>query len=98
MCWTAVGPAGIPVSWDAEMTQLVPNEVVAWRSLPGEAIENEGIVRFEECPEGTRLDIKMSYSPPAGAIGHAARRTGRSTAGRADTREQSARRYERASR
>ncbi|XYH95376.1 SRPBCC family protein [Sorangium sp. So ce1128] len=71
MRWTAVGPAGIPVSWDAELTQLVPNEVVAWRSLPGEAIENAGIVRFEECPEGTRLDIKMSYNPPAGTLGHA---------------------------
>ncbi|XYI02661.1 SRPBCC family protein [Sorangium sp. So ce1128] len=71
MRWTAAGPAGIAVSWDAELTQLVPNEVVAWRSLPGQAIENEGIVRLEECPEGTRLDVKMSYNPPAGALGHA---------------------------
>ncbi|WP_437737509.1 SRPBCC family protein [Sorangium sp. So ce1335] len=71
MRWTAVGPAGIPVSWDAEMTQLVPNELIAWRSLPGQAIENEGVVRLEECPEGTRLDVKMSYNPPAGALGHA---------------------------
>ncbi|WP_437931372.1 SRPBCC family protein [Sorangium sp. So ce291] len=71
MRWTAAGPAGIPVSWDAELTQLVPNEVVAWRSLPGQAIENEGVVRLEECPEGTRLDVKMSYNPPAGALGHA---------------------------
>ncbi|WP_437626852.1 SRPBCC family protein [Sorangium sp. So ce1151] len=72
MRWTAADPAGIPVSWDAELTQLVPNEVVAWRSLPGQAIDNEGIVRLEECPEGTRLDVKMSYNPPAGALGHAA--------------------------
>ncbi|WP_437878488.1 SRPBCC family protein [Sorangium sp. So ce513] len=69
--WTAVGPAGIPVSWDAEMTQLVPNELIAWRSLPGQAVENEGVVRMEERPEGTRLDVKMSYNPPAGALGHA---------------------------
>ncbi|WP_438029878.1 SRPBCC family protein [Sorangium sp. So ce233] len=68
MRWTAVGPAGIPVSWDAELTQLVPNEVVAWRSLPGEAIESEGIVRLEEAPEGTRLHIGLSYTPPAGAV------------------------------
>ncbi|KYF96833.1 hypothetical protein BE17_06495 [Sorangium cellulosum] len=71
MRWTAVGPAAIAVSWDAELTQLVPNEVVAWRSLPGQAIENEGIVRIEECPEGTRLDVRMSYSSPAGALGDA---------------------------
>ncbi|WP_437291104.1 SRPBCC family protein [Sorangium sp. So ce406] len=68
MRWTAVGPAGIPVTWDAELTQLVPNEVVAWRSLPGEPIESEGIVRLEEDPEGTRLDIGLSYTPPAGAV------------------------------
>ncbi|KYF67633.1 SRPBCC family protein [Sorangium cellulosum] len=68
MRWTAVGPAGMPVSWDAELTQLVPNEVVAWRSLPGEAIESEGIVRLAEAPEGTRLDIGLSYTPPAGAV------------------------------
>ncbi|HTN92530.1 MAG TPA: SRPBCC family protein [Sorangium sp.] len=71
MRWTAVGPAAIAVSWDAELTQLVPNEVVAWRSLPGQAIENEGIVRIEECPEGTRLDVRMSYNSPAGALGDA---------------------------
>ncbi|XXT25184.1 SRPBCC family protein [Sorangium sp. So ce429] len=71
MRWTAVGPAAIAVSWNAELTQLVPNEVVAWRSLPGQAIENEGIVRLEECPEGTRLDVRMSYNSPAGALGDA---------------------------
>ncbi|WP_437515546.1 SRPBCC family protein [Sorangium sp. So ce1099] len=71
MRWTAVGQAAIAVSWDAELTQLVPNEVVAWRSLPGQAIENEGVVRLEECPEGTRLDVRMSYSSPAGALGDA---------------------------
>lgn len=68
MRWTAVDPAGIPVSWDAELTQLVPNEVVAWRSLPGEAIESEGIVRIEEDPEGTRVHIRLWYAPPAGSV------------------------------
>ena len=70
MRWNAVGPAGIPVSWDAELTQLVPNEIIAWRSLPGQAVENEGTVRLEACPEGTRLHVAMSYNPPASALGH----------------------------
>ncbi len=35
------------------------------------AIENAGIARFEANPDGsTRLDIRMSYNPPAGALGH----------------------------
>jgi len=69
--WRAVGPAGISVEWDAEITELVPNEVLAWKSVPGSTIENEGIVRFESDPAGgTQADIQISYNPPAGALGH----------------------------
>jgi uncharacterized membrane protein len=58
--------------WDAEITERVPDEVLAWRSVPGAVIANAGIVRFERCPDGsTRLDLRMSYNPPAGAVGHA---------------------------
>lgn len=70
--WVAEGPARIPVVWDAEVTERVPDEVFAWRSVPGSVIANAGIVRFDECPDGsTRLDIRMSYNPPAGSVGHA---------------------------
>ena len=69
--WVAAGPAGIPVAWDGEITELSPNKVVAWRSAPGAVVENAGIARFEANPDGsTRLDIRMSYNPPAGALGH----------------------------
>ncbi len=35
-------------------------------------VENAGIIHFEEAGGGrTRLDIRLSYNPPAGAIGHA---------------------------
>jgi uncharacterized membrane protein len=70
--WTAAGPAGIPLSWDAEITRHVPNQEIEWRSCPGSAVENHGIVRFDDFGDGTtRLTIRMSYSPPAGALGHA---------------------------
>ena len=69
--WTVEGPGGIPVSWDAEVTALEPNEVLAWETLPGASVEHAGIVRVEPVDENrTRLDIRMSYNPPAGAIGH----------------------------
>jgi uncharacterized membrane protein len=70
--WVAEGPARVPVAWDAEITQRVPNQIFAWRSVDGASIGNAGIVRFD--PEGdgcTRVDIQMSYNPPAGAVGHA---------------------------
>jgi uncharacterized membrane protein len=70
--WVAMGPAGLGVSWDAEVTQLIPNKVLAWRSEPGAAIKNAGVIRFDTNPDGsTRMDIRMSYNPPGGAIGHA---------------------------
>src|SRR5262249_59360390 len=30
--WVAEGPAGLDVSWEAEITQQVPNRLLAWRS------------------------------------------------------------------
>jgi uncharacterized membrane protein len=70
--WVAVGPAGISIAWEAEITQVVPNKLMAWQSAPGSAVGNAGVARFEPNPDGsTRLDIQMSYNPPAGALGHA---------------------------
>jgi uncharacterized membrane protein len=69
--WVASGPAGIPVSWTAVFTRVVPNEILAWRSEPGSVIANSGIIRFEKLDEwSTRLDIHLSYNPPGGALGH----------------------------
>jgi uncharacterized membrane protein len=71
--WTVAGPAGIPVEWEAVITKLEPDRLIAWQSAPGSMVEQQGIVRFR--PDGddkTVVDIKLSYHPPAGAIGHAA--------------------------
>jgi uncharacterized membrane protein len=69
--WVAAGPGGTEVEWDAVVTECEPNRVVAWRSVPGSTVANAGIVRFDPNPDGsTRIDIRMSYSPPAGALGH----------------------------
>ncbi|MFN3326629.1 MAG: SRPBCC family protein [Bryobacteraceae bacterium] len=69
--WVAEGPAGVSAVWDAEVTESRQNELLAWRSLPGSTVETAGVVRFEPTPSGgTRISIRMSYSPPAGALGH----------------------------
>lgn len=69
--WVVAGPAGVSVEWDAEITRLVPNRLIAFRSLPGSAVEQRGLIHFTPTAEGdTSVDIKMSYNPPAGAIGH----------------------------
>lgn len=70
--WVIEGPAGMSVDWTAEETARAPNEVLAWRTVEGSAIAHAGIVRFAPTEEGgTRIDLKMSYNPPAGALGHA---------------------------
>jgi uncharacterized membrane protein len=70
--WTVAGPAGLPVKWNAVVTDLIPNKIIAWKSEAGSAIANAGIVRFDtNNGAGTRVTVRMSYNPPAGAIGHA---------------------------
>jgi uncharacterized membrane protein len=69
--WVVAGPAGVSVEWDAEITKQVPNQLIAFKSLPGSAIEQKGLVHFTATSDGdTCVDVKMSYNPPAGAIGH----------------------------
>jgi uncharacterized membrane protein len=44
--WTVTGPLGTRLSWDAEETRRVPNELLAWTSLPGAAGQHAGVVRL----------------------------------------------------
>jgi uncharacterized membrane protein len=69
--WKVGGPAGLLIEWDAAITELDFNKTLAWKSLPGAIIWQEGVTRFTSNPDDTtRLDIKMSYKPPAGLLGH----------------------------
>lgn len=69
--WTAKGPGGKTVSWDAEITDDRPNERIAWRSLPGAGVPNRGEVRFLPAPggRGTELRVDLAYDPPGGILG-----------------------------
>jgi uncharacterized membrane protein len=69
--WTVVGPAGLLYEWEGAIIRQVPNQVLEFESAPGSAVEQHGVVRFEPNADGgTRVDVKMSYRPPLGAIGH----------------------------
>lgn len=69
--WTAKAPAGATVAWDAEIVEDRPNELIAWRSLDGAAVDNAGAVRFAPAPggRGTEVRVEFQYDPPAGALG-----------------------------
>jgi uncharacterized membrane protein len=69
--WTVGGPAGLRVQWDAGITDLDFNERLAWKSLPGAVVDQAGVTQFSSNPDGsTCVDVKMSYNPPAGVLGH----------------------------
>ncbi len=69
--WVVSGPAGVSVTFDVMVTKRVPNQVLAWKTLPGSPIQHAGIVHFMPNGHGgTTVDIKMSYNPVIGGVGH----------------------------
>jgi len=67
--WTARGPIGIAVEWDAEIVNDIPDQVIGWRSLEGSDVDNGGSVRFESNGAGTVVKVSLQYNPPAGQLG-----------------------------
>ena len=54
--------AGKDKEWDAEITEQVPDQRIAWRSTSG--APNAGTVRFEPLNKGrTRVQLTMEYEP-----------------------------------
>jgi uncharacterized membrane protein len=69
--WIVAGPAGLPIEWTAQVTEMVRNELLSWKSESGSPIRHSGVIHFEPVHEGsTRVHIELCYHPPAGAIGH----------------------------
>ena len=70
--WVVAGPAGVPVHWTADLTRVISHEVIEWCASADSEVKHEGSVQFEPNGSGgTRLTVRMSYVPPAGAFGHA---------------------------
>lgn len=69
--WVAGGPAKTTVEWDAQITRYQPNKLLAWKSLPGSTIRTSGTLRLEQLSgRATRVDLELSFIPPAGQLGH----------------------------
>lgn len=73
--WRARGPAGTSVEWNAEIINEVPNQVIGWQSLEGADVVSAGSVNFDDAPgRGTRVSVRLQYSPPGGKVGAAVAR------------------------
>ena len=69
--WKVAGPAGSSMEFQSHITRDVPNESIAWETIPDSQIHHTGVVRFEENWDGgTRVTVQMTYMPPAGMVGH----------------------------
>jgi uncharacterized membrane protein len=70
--WKVAGPGNIPIEWDAEITKVVPDKMIAWKSVKGSSFAHAGYVLFEPNDDGsTEITVRLSYNPPVGAAGHA---------------------------
>jgi uncharacterized membrane protein len=74
--WRASAPFGKVVEWDAETTQDIPGQLIAWQSVDGADIDNSGEVRLAPAPgdRGTEIQVTLRYDLPGGALGKAAAR------------------------
>ena len=69
--WIVKGPGGSRFEWNSVLTEQSRPNRLAWRSEPGAEIPNSGSIQFERHRGGTLVTVRMAYTPPAGAIGHA---------------------------
>ncbi|MEV6741724.1 SRPBCC family protein [Streptomyces sp. NPDC051104] len=74
--WQASAPFGKAVEWDAETTQDVPGQLIAWRSVDGADIDTSGEARFVPAPggRGTEIRVTLRYELPGGVLGKTAAR------------------------
>jgi uncharacterized membrane protein len=71
--WIVEGPLGTDIAWDSVITQDIPGKRISWRSVEDADVDNEGSVEFLETAGAifTEMRVRMSYRPPAGALGKA---------------------------
>jgi uncharacterized membrane protein len=69
--WRAAGPPGVELVWEAEISDQRIDERIAWRSLEGATVANQGEVEFRPAPRqrGTEVRVRLRYDPPAGKLG-----------------------------
>ena len=63
--WT-VNIDGKEFQWDAQITQIVPNESIGWKSCNGP--KHTGRINFAPLGDQTVVHVTMNYAPPLGRL------------------------------
>lgn len=58
---------GRDFEWDAQITQVLPNESIGWKSLSGP--KHTGRISFSPLGNQTVVHVLMNYAPPLGPVG-----------------------------
>lgn len=68
--WTARGPLGIKLEWEAEIMNEKENELIAWRSVDGSEVDTAGSVHFRERSHGrgTEMRVVLKYDAHAAQL------------------------------
>lgn len=70
--WTA-NLNGVDINWEAEITEDVPGEKIAWRSLIISEVRNQGQVTFRDVPgvQATEVTVELEYGSDSGNLARA---------------------------
>jgi uncharacterized membrane protein len=71
--WVAKTPGDVRIEWDSEVMEDIPNQRIAWRSLPGSDVTHSGSVDFDRAPgnRGTIVRVQADYGNAAHALASA---------------------------
>jgi uncharacterized membrane protein len=58
---------GKQFQWDADITQVLPNQSIGWKSLGGP--KHSGRINFAPLRDQTLVHVTMNYVPPLGEFG-----------------------------
>jgi len=67
--WRVRAPIGSRVTWEAEIINDIPGQLIGLRSLRGAAIHHAGSVHFDERDNMTQVRVVLEYAPPARYVG-----------------------------
>ncbi len=72
--WRAKGPYDTWLSWEAELINDRPGELISWESVGKTKFQNAGSVRFTPLPKKngqprTEVRLVADFSPPGGPVG-----------------------------
>jgi uncharacterized membrane protein len=69
----ASAPFGVDTEWNAETTEDIPGQRIAWRSVDSADVPTTGEVRLVPAPgdRGTEVHVTLTFEVPGGELGRA---------------------------